>query len=76
MDDVLGVALVVSKTSLSLLRSAAIAAFQLFLPALFLSFSTVFLQVVFCLCLSFRPSGFHPNAMTRSITPLRLYESC
>ena len=76
MDDALGVAVVVSKTSLSLLYSTAIAVFQHFFPALFLSFSTVFLQVVFCLCLSFRPSGFHPNAMTRSITPLRLYESC
>ena len=76
MDVVLGVAVVVSKTSLSLLRSAAIAAFQLFLAALFLSFSTVFLQVVFCLRLAFRPSGFHLNAMTRSITPPLLYESC
>ena len=76
MDDALGVAVVVCKTSLSLLCSTAIAVFQLFFPALFLSFSTVFLQVVFCLRLAFRPSGFHLNAMTRSITPLRLYESC
>ena len=42
-----------------LLPAAALATFQLFHPAMFLSFSAVLLQVVFGLTLTLRPSGVH-----------------
>ena len=47
-------------------RAAALATFQLFHPALFLSLSTVLLQVVFGLPLALRPSGVKPNAVKQS----------
>ena len=43
--------------------ATAVATSQLFHPALFSSFSTVLLQVVFGLPLALRPSGVHPNAV-------------
>ena len=45
----------------SLSRAAALATFQLFHPALFLSLSTVLLAL--------RPSGVHPNAVKQSFSP-------
>ena len=56
----------------SLSRAAALATFQLFHPALFLSLSTVLLQVVFGLPLAFCPSGVHPNAIKQSFSPSHL----
>ena len=53
----------------SLSRAAALATFQLFHPALFLSLSTVLLQVVFGLPLALRPSGVHPNAIKQLFSP-------
>ena len=53
----------------SLFRVATLATFQLFHPALFLSLSTVCLQVVFGLPLALRSSGVHPNAVKQSFSP-------
>ncbi|KAL9962017.1 hypothetical protein ACROYT_G031071 [Oculina patagonica] len=49
--------------------SVALATSQLAHPALFLSFSTVLLQVVLGLPLALRPSGVHPNAVKQSFAP-------
>ena len=51
-----------------LLPAAALATFQLFHPAMFLSFSAVLLQVVFGLPIALRPSGVHPNVVKQSYT--------
>ena len=45
---------------------------QLFHPALFRSFSTVLLQVVFGLPLALRPSGVHLNTVKESFSPFLL----
>ena len=58
----------------SLFRAAALAIFQFFHTALFLSLSTVLLQVVFGLPLVLRPSGVHPNAVKQSFSPLSSQE--
>ena len=58
----------------SLFRAAALAIFQFFHTALFLSLSTVLLQVVFGLPLALRPSGVHPNAVKQSFSPLSSQE--
>ena len=58
-----------SQSQHSLFRAAALATFQLFHPALFLSLSTVLLQVVFGLPLILRPSGVHPKAVKQSFSP-------
>lgn len=43
--------------------------FSVFLqPALFVSFSTIFLQVIFCLPLALQPSGVHPTTVKLSYT--------
>ena len=53
----------------SLFRATGLATSQLFHPALFLSFLSVLLQVVFSLPLALRPSGVHPNAVKQSFAP-------
>ena len=49
--------------------ATALATSQLFQPALFRSFWTVLLQVVFGLPLTLRPSVVHPNAVKQSFSP-------
>ena len=50
-------------------RATASATSQLFHPALFRSFLTVLLQVVFGLPLALWPLGVHPNAVKQSFPP-------
>ena len=56
----------------TLSRTAALVTFKVFHPTLFLSLSTVLLQVVFGLPLTLRLSGVHPNAIKQSFSPSHL----
>ena len=53
----------------TLFSAAALAMFQHIYPTLFNSFSTVLLQVVFGLPLTFQPSGIHLSAVMQSFSP-------
>ena len=53
----------------SLSHTTALATLQLFHLSLFVSLSTVLLQVVFGLPLALHPSGVHPNVVKQSFSP-------